>query len=65
MPLMARSTRERYQGVIKNYLNPAFGSTQQIAVSPAITPASPGLYSGFASVLIVFRHVINDTQFDK
>lgn len=26
LPLMARSTRERYQGVIKNYLNPAFGS---------------------------------------
>ena len=26
LPLMARSTRDRYQGVIKNYLNPAFGS---------------------------------------
>src|SRR5712664_4345761 len=46
-------------------MRPAFGSTQQIAVSPSITPASPGLYSGFASVLIVFRHVNNDTPFDK
>jgi integrase len=26
LPLMAGSTRNRYQGVIKNYLNPAFGS---------------------------------------
>jgi integrase len=26
LPLMARSTRDRSQGVIKNYLNPAFGS---------------------------------------
>src|SRR5438874_6396718 len=32
------------------YISPAFGSTQQIAVSPAITPANPGLYSGFFSV---------------
>src|SRR6266403_32871 len=36
------------------YINPAFGSTQQIAVSPAITPANPGLYSGFFSVGIGF-----------
>src|SRR4030095_7446569 len=28
------------------------GSTQQIAVSPAMTPASPGLYSGFVSLFI-------------
>lgn len=26
MPLMAKSTRDRYDGVIKNYLNPAFGA---------------------------------------
>jgi integrase len=26
LPLMAKSTRDRYDGVIKNYLNPAFGS---------------------------------------
>ena len=26
LPLMAKSTRDRYQGVIKNYLQPAFGS---------------------------------------
>jgi hypothetical protein len=26
LPLMAASTRSRYEGVIKNYLNPAFGS---------------------------------------
>src|SRR5436190_493464 len=26
LPLMAKSTRERYSGIIKNYLNPAFGS---------------------------------------
>src|SRR5437588_10053638 len=46
-------------------MSPAFGSTQQMAVSPAITPASPGLYSGFASVVITFAHVNNDTPFDK
>src|SRR5262249_52009603 len=47
------------------YISPALGSTQQIAVSPAITPASPGLYSGFAPVLIELLHVNNDTPFDK
>src|SRR6266404_9870607 len=47
------------------YMSPALGSTQQIAVSPAITPASPGLYSGFASVVISLAHVNNDTRFDK
>jgi integrase len=26
LPLMAKSTRERYSGIVKNYLNPAFGS---------------------------------------
>ena len=26
LPVMAKCTRDRYQGVIKNYLNPAFGS---------------------------------------
>jgi len=26
LPLMAKSTRDRYEGVIKNYLKPAFGS---------------------------------------
>ena len=27
LPLMAKSTRDRYQGVIRNYLQPAFGSS--------------------------------------
>jgi integrase len=27
LPLMAKSTRDRYEGVIRNYLEPAFGST--------------------------------------
>ena len=26
LPLLAKSTRDRYEGVIKNYLMPAFGS---------------------------------------
>ena len=26
MPLMAKSTRDRYEGVIKNYINPVFGA---------------------------------------
>src|SRR6266576_5959860 len=47
------------------YINPAAGSTQQIAVSPAITPASPGLYCGFVSVPMVFADCNYDTRADK
>src|SRR5581483_3784069 len=46
-------------------MRPAFGSTQQIFVSPAITPARPGLYCGFASVVISLVHVNNETRLDK
>src|SRR5215510_12702509 len=47
------------------YINPAAGSTQQIAVSPAITPASPGLYCGFVSVPMLFADCNYDTRADK
>src|SRR5438552_19103675 len=47
------------------YINPATGSTQQIAVSPAITPANPGLYCGFVSVPMVFADCNYDTRADK
>src|SRR5882724_11958511 len=47
------------------YISPALGSTQQIAVSPAITPASPGLYCGFVSVPMVFADCNYDTHADK
>src|SRR6266513_4493355 len=47
------------------YINPAAGSTQQIAVSPAITPASPGLYCGFVSVPILFADSNYDMRADK
>src|SRR5262249_5876264 len=47
------------------YINPAAGSTQQIAVSPAITPASPGLYCGFVSVPMFFADCNYDTRADK
>src|SRR5438132_1180366 len=47
------------------YISPAAGSTQQIAVSPAITPASPGLYCGFVSVPMVFADCNYDTHADK
>src|SRR6184192_4110021 len=47
------------------YISPAAGSTQQIAVSPAITPARPGLYSGFVSVAMLFADSSNDTRGDK
>src|SRR5947208_13091600 len=47
------------------YISPAAGSTQQIAVSPAITPASPGLYSGFVSVPMLSADFSNDTRADK
>src|SRR5215472_2262493 len=47
------------------YINPAAGSTQQIAVSPAITPASPGLYCGFVSVPMLFADCNCDTRADK
>src|SRR5215472_361831 len=47
------------------YIRPAAGSTQQIAVSPAITPASPGLYSGFVSVPMLSADSSNDTRSDK
>src|SRR5262249_34174607 len=43
----------------------AAGSTQQIAVSPAITPASPGLYCGFVSVPMLFADCNYDTRADK
>src|SRR5437870_3244094 len=47
------------------YISPAAGSTQQIAVSPAITPARPGLYCGFVSVPMLFADSSNDTRADK
>src|SRR5215510_9104414 len=47
------------------YINPAEGSTQQIAVSPAITPANPGLYCGFVSVPMLFADCNYDTRADK
>src|SRR5437667_9407174 len=47
------------------YISPAFGSTQQIAVSPAITPARPGLYCGFVSVPMLFADCNYDTRADK
>src|ERR1041385_2867711 len=47
------------------YISPAAGSTQQIAVSPAITPAKPGLYCGFVSVPMLFADSSNDTRADK
>src|SRR5215475_7836888 len=47
------------------YINPAAGSTQQIAVSPAITPASPGLYCGFVSVPMLFADCNYDMRSDK
>jgi integrase len=34
LPLMAKSTRERYAGVIKNYLQPAFGSKSLRDLTP-------------------------------
>src|SRR5262245_4653131 len=43
----------------------AAGSTQHIAVSPAITPASPGLYCGFVSVPMLFADCNYDTRADK
>src|SRR4030095_198953 len=43
----------------------AAGSTQQIAVSPAITPASPGLYCGFVSVPMLSADCNYDTRADK
>jgi len=36
LPLMAKSTRDRYQGVIKNYLQPAFGSKCLRDLTPLI-----------------------------
>src|SRR3954449_4752778 len=47
------------------YISPAAGSTQQIAVSPAITPASPGLYCGFVSVTMLSADSSNDMRADK
>src|SRR5215470_10305555 len=47
------------------YINPAAGSTQQIAVSPAITPANPGLYCGFVSVPMLFADCNYVTRADK
>src|SRR4029077_65039 len=47
------------------YISPAAGSTQQIAVSPAITPANPGLYCGFVSVPMLFADCNYDTRADK
>src|ERR1041384_4200384 len=47
------------------YISPAAGSTQQIAVSPAITPASPGLYCGFVSVPMLFADCNYDMRADK
>src|SRR6266446_2314469 len=47
------------------YISPAAGSTQQIAVSPAITPANPGLYCGFVSVPMLFADSSYDTRDDK
>src|SRR6266436_950783 len=47
------------------YISPALGSTQQIAVSPAITPASPGLNCGFVSVPMLFADCNYDTRADK
>src|SRR5213596_2152290 len=44
---------------------PGSGSTQQIAVSPAITPASPRLNCGFVSVPMVFADCNYDTRADK
>src|SRR5262245_42595654 len=43
----------------------AAGSTQHIAVSPAITPANPGLYCGFVSVPMLFADCNYDTRADK
>src|SRR4029453_7683922 len=51
--------------VSARYITPAAGSTQQIAVSPAITPASPGLYCGFVSVPMLFADCNYDTRVDK
>src|ERR1041385_4526106 len=36
-----------------------------MAVSPAITPAKPGLYADFWSVVMLVADSINDTPFDK
>src|SRR5215472_6907898 len=47
------------------YIRPAAGSTQQIAVSPAMTPAKPGLYCGFVSVPMLSADSSNDTRADK
>ena len=34
LPLLAKSTRDRYEGVIKNYLMPAFGSKCLLDLTP-------------------------------
>src|SRR4029079_16170060 len=44
---------------------PAAGSAQQSAGSPAITPASPGLYCGFVSVPMLFADCNYDPRADK
>jgi integrase len=46
MPLMAKSTQDRYRGVIENYLFPAFGGLALRELSPL---ALQEYFSGFAS----------------
>lgn len=52
LPLLAKSTRDRYEGVVKNYLNPAFGSKCMRDLTPLTLQQ---FFSGFATSALSYE----------